>query len=143
AGLDRRGRDVASLPIWSPKRASGDVFRRHLYHTINVPIWRDSNDAPAKETAIPQIACGVDCRAVGQASREALQKRSLVRDRTRGQIVVIDPNSIGERVPEVEATLVRAPSQGIRDPDVSLPLRDFGVRIETKQNAILSARCAG
>src|SRR5437016_13241642 len=67
---------------------------------------------PAKETAIPQIACGVDCRAVGQASREALQKRSLVRDRTRGQIVVIDPNSIGERVPEVEATLVRAPSQG-------------------------------
>src|SRR5207245_8015992 len=98
-----------------------------LNRAIKLPSSRDSNHAAAKETAIPQIAFGVDCRSVGQASREALQKRSLVRDRTRGQIVVIDPNSIVERVPEVEATLVRAPGQGIRDPDVSLPLRDFGV----------------
>src|SRR5580700_2032460 len=99
------GCDIERLTVRPAESAGCNVLHRHLYDAINRSVRRDPHNAPSEEPAIPEVTFRIDSRAIGQTPREALKKRTLVRDRPGSRVVVIHPDDVGERVAEIETSL--------------------------------------
>src|SRR5271154_1334800 len=54
------GRNIKGPKIGSAERAGGDILYRHRHDAVNLRIGCNSDDASAKEPAIPEIAVSVD-----------------------------------------------------------------------------------
>jgi len=126
------GCDVERLTVRPAESAGCDILHWHLHDAINRSVRRDPHNAPSEEPAIPEVTFRIDGRAIGQTPREALKKRTLIRDRAGGRVIVIHPDDVGERVAEIETSLVGTPGECVGDSKIAPPYGYFAIRVEAK-----------
>ena len=129
-GVRRGSRDKKCLALSAPKCASRNIPDGHLYHAINLAVRSHPHNTAAKVSAVPQVAFGIDGRAVRKSAVETLKERDFVFNRACSGIVVICPNDVRKRISGIETTTIGAPRQGVGDANVPAVYGRTSVRIE-------------
>jgi len=93
-----------------------------------MPVGCYANNTSAIEAAIPKIPLRIDARTVRESPGEVLQEGPAIFYSTSGGIVVVNPDGIFQRVPEVEATAIGTPGDRIGDAKLAAPFGNFSGR---------------
>lgn len=119
--ISRRGCHIQRAEIFAAKSAGGHIGNRKINDPVDGAFRRDTHDAAAIKSAVPQVPVGIDRRSVWNTARKAFQKWPLPGDASIECAVVVAAHGISQTVAEVETSSIRAPRNRVRDPKVGFP----------------------